>query len=111
MDTNFSTSGAFKDLTGFNLDHMAYATTTSELAEWYAKHAQEKHGEGRVYKVEPVNPDDVTEDIYGGGDGENKAMQSPSGFRVLGEHKSGVCRDCNELRDTEGICACPDKPQ
>lgn len=109
-DSNFETTDSSKDLTGWNPGHVSYATSSVDMAEWYAKHAAKQHGEGRVYKVEPVNPDDVKEDIYGGGS-ERDAVQSPSGFRVLGEHRSGVCRGCYELRDTEGKCACPDKSQ
>jgi hypothetical protein len=108
VDSNFETVPE-TDKTGWNPGNVAYATGSIETAEWYAKRAAEKKGEGRVYKVEPVNPDDLKPDIYGGGD-DRPAFQSESGFRVLSEHRSGVCRKCYELRDTEGKCACPDKP-
>lgn len=109
-ESNFDVDTDPNDKTGWNLGSMAYATTGeggAEGAEWYAKRAAERHGEGRVYKVEPVNPEDVQEDIYGWGKNFT-AVQSPSGFRVIGEHKSGVCRNCSTLRETNGSCACPD---
>jgi len=105
--SNFETTDSSKDLTGWNPGHVAYATDSVEIAEWYAQHAAKKHGEGRVYKVEPVNPSDLEEDKYGGGF-DKPAYQSPSGFRVVSEHRSGVCRKCYTLRNTEGKCTCPD---
>jgi len=107
--SNFEVSDP-NDKTGWNAGNRAYATDSVEIAEWYAQRAAKKHGEGRVYKVEPVDPSDLEEDKYGGGF-DKPAYQSPSGFRVVSEHRSGVCRKCYTLRNTEGNCACPDNSQ
>jgi Rifampin ADP-ribosyl transferase len=83
-ESNFET---VEDKTGWNLGSMAYATTTPEGAEWYAKNkAKKDQAEGKIYKVEPVNQDDIEEDIYGGG-ADFSAVQSPSGFKVVKRHK------------------------
>lgn len=89
-DSNFETTEASDDLTGWNPADVAYATSTPGGAAWYASHAAKREGTaGRVYRVEPVNADDVTEDIYGGGDNFT-AVQSPSGFKVIDIHEDGI---------------------
>ena len=89
-DSNFETTEASDDLTGWNPGDVAYATATPGGAAWYAARSAKREGTiGRVYRVAPVNADDVKEDIYGGGDNFT-AVQSPSGFKVLGVHEDGI---------------------
>ena len=85
--SNFETT---EDKTGWNPGNVAYAEGSADKAALFAKHVAERNKSvGRVYKVEPVNPEDVSQDIYGIGI-ENTAVQSPSGFKVIDIHEDGI---------------------
>jgi len=88
--TGESTSPNFDDerliAQGWNSPEHAFATNSPELAAWYAKNrAREMGGDPRVFRVEPINSEDVEHDPDGGGDKGHEAFKSRSGFRVLGE--------------------------
>jgi len=107
---------------GYNAPDFAYASDRLFSAVNYGQHASfwknrdNKYSvppgpevKTRVYRVKPV-ADDVTVDEFGGnepGQKKFKDYKSPSGFVVDREvTHSGVCRDCNDLRDLDGGCSC-----
>lgn len=96
--TGVDTSPAFKDpredlyedpkefTQGWNSPEHAFASSTPELAEWYArKRAETMGGAPRVFRVEPLDHEDVEEDVEGRGSSDQKAYRSRSGFKIMEE--------------------------